>query len=139
MATVQANGSRPITANGSRPIAWRRTPIQMAAIRCAIQDVLSEQHPATCRGLFYALVSRGVIPKLESEYKSTVVRLATEMRKAGELPYRWLADNTRWMRKPTTWASSTDALEETARFYRRALWYEQDICRGLARRTLWPA
>jgi hypothetical protein len=98
----------------------------MAEIRRAILAVLLEQHPTTCRGLFYALVSRGVIPKLESQYKSTVVRLATEMRKAGDLPYEWLADNTRWMRKPATWTSLEHALEATARLYRRALWPEQD-------------
>ncbi len=95
-------------------------------IRAAILDILAEQHPATCRGLFYALVTRGLVAKTETEYRSTVVRLASEMRRAGSLPYQWLADNTRWMRKPNTWSSLEDALEETARFYRRALWQEQD-------------
>ncbi|MHB8682460.1 MAG: hypothetical protein ACYDA2_10265 [Acidimicrobiales bacterium] len=98
----------------------------MDEIRQAIFEVLREQHPATCRGLFYALVTRGVIAKTESEYKSTVIRLASEMRRAGVLPYAWLADNTRWMRKPATWHSLEDALDETARFYRRALWQGQD-------------
>ena len=113
--------------NGSRPTSrGRRTKAEMDSIRDAIFDVLQEQHPATCRGLFYTLVGLDVIDKTESQYKHTVIRLATEMRKNGELPYSWLADNTRWMRKPSTWASLEDALNETERFYRRALWAEQD-------------
>jgi hypothetical protein len=48
------------------------------------------------------------------------------MRKAGELPYNWLADNTRWQRKPNTFDSVEDALNETARLYRKALWADSD-------------
>jgi len=44
------------------------------------------------------------------------------MRRAGELPYGWLADNTRWQRKPQTFDSVEDALNATARFYRKSLW-----------------
>ena len=47
------------------------------------------------------------------------------MRRAGELPYDWLADNTRWQRKPRTFDSVEDALKETARFYRN-LWTDAD-------------
>jgi len=46
----------------------------------------------------------------------------TVMRRAGDLPYDWLADNTRWQRKPRTFDSVEDALKETAKFYRKALW-----------------
>jgi len=104
----------------------RRTAGEIEVVRKAIFEVLSEQHPATCRGLFYALVTRGVVGKTETEYKKTVVRLASEMRRAGHLPFGWLADNTRWMRKPTSWHSLEEALEQTAQNYRRALWPEQD-------------
>ena len=43
------------------------------------------------------------------------------MRRAGELPYDWLADNTRWQRKPNTYNGVEEALQETARLYRKAL------------------
>ena len=33
------------------------------------------------------------------------------MRRAGDLPYDWLADNTRWQRKPTTFDSVEQALQ----------------------------
>lgn len=50
----------------------------------------------------------------------------TVMRRARELPYDWLADNTRWQRKPRTFDSVEDALRNTAAFYRKALWNEAD-------------
>ena len=49
-----------------------------------------------------------------------------QMRLAGRLPYDWLADNTRWQRKPRSYTSIEAALDETARLYRKALWAEAD-------------
>ena len=42
------------------------------------------------------------------------------------LPYGWIADNTRWQRKPRTFDSIEDALQETAHLYRKALWSDAD-------------
>lgn len=80
----------------------------------------------TVRQVFYRAVSRGLVEKRESEYKGTVGRLLTEMRLDGTLPFHWMADNTRWMRKPTTFDSIEDALRHTARTYRRSLWSEAE-------------
>src|SRR5262245_7626316 len=44
------------------------------------------------------------------------------MRRAGERPDDWLADNTRLQRKPRTFDGVEDALRATAAFYRKALW-----------------
>ena len=41
-----------------------------------------------------------MIGKTESEYKHTVGRLVTEMRRSGEVPYDYIAEQTRWIRKP---------------------------------------
>jgi len=103
----------------------RRTKPQMDAIREAIYEVLAEDNPMTVRQVFYRLVSAGVIAKTEAEYKGTVVRLLLVMRREGIVPYSWVADNTRWMRKPTTYSSLEDALQWTAETYRRALWDNQ--------------
>jgi hypothetical protein len=100
----------------------RRTKGDMAVIRGAILAELAADHPQTLRGLFYRLVSRGVVDKTEKEYKGTVCRLAGEMRRSGEVPYYWVADPTRWRRKPVTFSSAEDALRRTAETYRRALW-----------------
>jgi len=50
----------------------------------------------------------------------------TLMRRDGVLRYDWLADNTRWQRKPRTFDSVEDALKETAAFYRKNLWRDAD-------------
>lgn len=111
----------------SRPIKRkRRTKAEIEVVKSAIYQLLDAENPMTVRQTFYRLVSNGVIEKTEKEYKSTVVRLLTQMRRRGEIPYGWIADNTRWMRKPHTFSSMESALVYTAQTYRRALWDTQD-------------
>jgi hypothetical protein len=113
--------------NGASPTnGQRRTRSAMAEIRWAILDLLQADHPMTVRQVFYRLVSVGIIDKTEAEYKRTVCRLLTEMRLDGVIPFGWIADNTRWIRKPTTFGSVEQALKRTAETYRRALWEAQD-------------
>lgn len=116
-----------ILASESRPIKprARRSQADMDSLKQSIYDVLAEIQPATVRGTFYQLVSRGFIEKTESAYKNIVVRLLGDMRRTGDLPFEWLADNTRWMRKPTTYRSLSDMLDREQEFYRRALWSNQ--------------
>jgi hypothetical protein len=54
-------------------------------------------------------------------------RLLTEMRRAGDIPFGWIADNTRWMRKPRTFSSMESAMKRTAETYRRCLWDDQEM------------
>src|SRR4051812_25721260 len=70
----------------------RRTKADIAEIRRTIFDVVAANHPMTVRQIFYALTVAGAIEKTEQEYKGTVIRLLTAMRRAGELPYRWISD-----------------------------------------------
>jgi hypothetical protein len=100
----------------------RRTKAGMVSIREAIHKLLSEDNPQTVRQVFYQLTVLGVIQKAAIEYKRTVVRLLTEMREAGEIPFDWIADNTRWQRKPATFVGLDHCLKSTAKFYRRDLW-----------------
>lgn len=104
----------------------RRSASEMDRIREAIHAAAQAEHPVTCRRLFYKLVAEGVIEKTEAQYQGTVIRLLSEMREAGEIPFAWIADHTRLMRRPTRYGSLSDALERTAKFYRRDLWDEQD-------------
>jgi hypothetical protein len=100
----------------------RRTKLAMVSIRDAIRDILEKDHPQTVRQVFYALTVRGAVAKAEIEYKQTVIRLLVEMREAGEIPFEWLADNTRWMRKPSSYTGIEACLNSTSKFYRRDLW-----------------
>jgi hypothetical protein len=92
------------------------------AIRLAILRVLAAERPASVRQVYYQLVGLGIVAKTEQEYKGTVCRLLAEMRLSGEIPFGWIADNTRWMRKPASYGGLEDALRRTAEAYRRSLW-----------------
>jgi hypothetical protein len=100
----------------------RRTKAAVASIRDGIRQILDEDHPQTVRQVFYALTVRGLIKKLEIEYQRTVIRLLVDMREAGDIPFGWIADNTRWQRKPTTYVGLDACLDATSKFYRRDLW-----------------
>jgi hypothetical protein len=105
--------------------------------------VIEEDPPMTVRQVFYQLVARGVIDKTEMEYQRTVIRLMTEMRLSGDLPYDRVVDESRRVRVTQTFDSVADAVEHTARFYRRSalaqspiyveIWCEKDALAG----SLW--
>jgi len=114
-------------AYGTHPTRARRTRAEMAALRQSILDLLAADHPQTCRQVFYQLSNRRLIAKTEPEYKKTVCRLLAQMRLEGELDFGWIADHTRWQRKPRTYGSVEEALRQTVQFYRRALWDAQPV------------
>jgi hypothetical protein len=93
--------------------------------RAALFAIVSEMQPMTVRQVFYQATVRGIIEKTEQGYAKIKTAL-TDMRRAGQLPYNWLADNTRWMRKPTTFDGPRDALAQAAHFYRKSLWTGAD-------------
>ena len=105
----------------------RRSKQEMEGIRAAIYNALKADAPMTVRQVFYRLVSEGVIDKTEGQYKSTVVRLLTQMRLDDEVPFEWIADNTRWMRKPRTWSSLESMLKRSTETYRRSVWDNQNV------------
>ncbi len=114
------------TVNGASHIKRKRaTKAEMEARSDALLEILFEIQPATVRQVFYQATVRGIIDKTESGY-TKVQRMLVDLRRAGELPYDWIADNTRWMRKPNTYSSVEQALERTAATYRKALWDDTD-------------
>jgi hypothetical protein len=103
----------------------RSTKVEIEQRRQQLYDIVSAGWPMTVRQVFYQATVRGIVEKAESGYAKVQTDL-TVMRRADDLPYGWLADNTRWQRKPNTFNSVKDALKETARFYRKALWADAD-------------
>ena len=103
----------------------RATKAGVLARRNALHQIVSDMRPMTVRQVFYQATVRGLIEKTEAGYNKVQHDLVL-MRRAGVLPYGWLADNTRWQRKPNTHRSIYDALKETARFYRRDLWADAE-------------
>src|SRR5262249_31745817 len=79
----------------------------------------------TVRQVFYQATVRGLVEKAESSYGKIKKDLII-MRRDGSLSYGWLADNTRWQRKPRTFNGVEEALKATAAFYRKNLWRDAD-------------
>jgi hypothetical protein len=111
---------RPSTIKRIRP-----TKIEVEARRAALYEIVDAGRPMTVRQVFYQATVRDLVEKAESGYRTVQFDL-TMMRSAGDLPYDWLADNTRWQRKPRTFESVEQALEDTAKFYRKSLWTDAD-------------
>lgn len=105
----------------------RRSNAEIEALKEAIYAKLEAEQPMTVRHLFYRLVSDSVIEKTEAAYKGVLVRLLGKMRRRGEIPFEWLIDSSRWMRKPTTYNNVLELLNECRETYRRALWRDQNV------------
>jgi len=120
---------------------FRRTKGDIDGIKAAIKAVLKSDHPMTLRQVFYQLVVRGVIEKTEEEYQQTVIRLLTDMRMDGQIPFAWLVDESRRRRITQTYNSIAAAARDTAKFYRRSalrecashieIWVEKEALSGV--------
>jgi hypothetical protein len=103
----------------------RATKAEVEERREALLEIIEAGKPMTVRQVFYQATVHGLVEKAESGYAKVQVDL-TKMRRDGSLPYDWLADNTRWQRKPRTFNSIEDALRKTAALYRKALWSDAE-------------
>ena len=103
----------------------RRTKAEIEAICEAMYAIVEADRPCTVRQVFYRAVASGIVEKTEAEYRNTVGRLLLQMRRDYRMPYSWISDNTRWVRRPRTFRSMEEALRRTAETYRRSLWDSQ--------------
>ena len=103
----------------------RRGKREIEELKSALYEVVRADHPVTVRQAYYRMVAIGAIDKAEagipehgraSSWPDAPERRAT---------FSWIADHTRWMRKPDSFDSVEEALQMTARFYRKALWTTQ--------------
>jgi hypothetical protein len=96
--------------------------------RRRLYDIVAEMNPMSVRQVFYQATVRGIVPKDEKLGYKVVVADLCRMRESGELPYEWLEDRGRWVRRPYTFISVRSALEDAAQQYRKDLWFGAD-CR----------
>jgi hypothetical protein len=115
---------RPCVASLIKP-RCRASRAQIEARREALFEIVKANRPCTVRQAFYQATVRGVVDKTEGGYAKVQTDLAN-MRRAGIIPYDWLADNTRWQRKPDSYRGVEHALEACAEFYRKNLWVDND-------------
>lgn len=99
----------------------RSTELEMAQRAIKLLRIAKSVQPATVRQIFYQASVRGVVEKTEVGY-GMVQRMLVELRRNGMVPWRWITDNTRMMRKPDSYNNLTDAVDSFARYYRKNLW-----------------
>jgi hypothetical protein len=107
------------------PRAQGVTADEMAERYDAIAAIVEEIQPCTVRQCFYQCVVKGVVEKTEAAYDK-VQRALVALRREERIPYAWVHDSTRVTYRPRTFSSVSDALTETARRYRKALWDDVD-------------
>jgi hypothetical protein len=119
----EAANPQPAFNRASPTNSRRGRPVDPAVTtrRERLLEIVREIKPATVRQVYYQATVLGLVEKTENGY-GQVQNDLTLLRRAGSMPYGWLADSTRWQRKPTTFTSIEEALEDTARFYRKSLW-----------------
>lgn len=78
------------------------------------------------RHLFYLVVSKGAIEKIERDYQNLKHQL-TKWRRAGAIDWTAFSDSTRWYYGRPGHAGPRAFLEETIRAYRFNIWEEQDV------------
>lgn len=112
---------------GTSPVKRRRrTRAEIETLESAVYTLVKRDQPMTIRGIFYRVVSLGLVDKTENGYK-VVQRRVLEMRRSGALPYEWISDGTRWQLKARSYAGVNAALEAAALSYRRNLWIDQPV------------
>jgi hypothetical protein len=116
MATEQLYAASPIKRR-------RATNDEMEGRAEFLIDYAREHGPVTVRQLYYQAEVHGLpgIDKTEGSY-TKVQRQVLSLGREGRLSYSDISDATRWMRKPTSYNSVEDAIEQCGRFYRRSLW-----------------
>ena len=121
--------SRPADAMQRAPESYETSPIrryratkaEVESRRETLLDTVAAMKPMTVRQVFYQATVRFIVEKSEAGYNKVQNDL-TVMRRRGDLPFGWLVDHTRWQRKPVTFDSVQQALNDTARLYRKSLW-----------------
>jgi hypothetical protein len=125
LAQQSAERLQQICASTNLSRRWLSKATQ--ALREAILETFEDTgKPVTVRQMFYLLTVRGAVEKEESGYRKAQRQLLA-LRRAGLVPYNWIADNTRWMRKPTTYAGLGDFFDRAAAYYRQDLWVRSDV------------
>ena len=104
---------------------YRATQEEVTARRVTLYEIVSTMQPMTVRQVFYQSAVRNLVDKSENGYHKVQSDLAL-MRRAGEMPYQWITDNTRWMRQSPTFNGVEEVLTQVARLYRKSLWAVAD-------------
>ena len=106
----------------------RRTSAQLDALDEQILAVLREDHPQSVRHIFYRMTDPRLpvsVEKSDKGYRHVQER-CVKLRRAGTLPYEWIADMSRRGYFVNTFSSAGDFLRRMNGLYRSDLWQDAD-------------
>jgi hypothetical protein len=98
---------------------FRTKTLPLAVMAC---EILEAERPMTLRGLFYRVVSAGVLPNTDRKHYDSLGRIMTTLRERGEVPFSYLVDNVRSTLKPSSWSGLADYGDTVRRVYRKDYW-----------------
>jgi hypothetical protein len=107
----------------------RRTNAQVAQLDSQILAVLAEDHPQSVRHVFYRMTDPRLpapVPKTDRGYRHVQDRMV-KLRRAGRLPFGWIADATRRGYHTPTYRDESDFLRSVSAHYRADLWRQADF------------
>jgi hypothetical protein len=109
--------------NGSSTTKSRGRPEDPAVARRRdrLVELAQQSQPATVRQLYYLAETEELVPKAETGYRRVQHDILL-LRRLGRIPYDWISDNTRWMRKSRSYRGIDHFLNLTIETYRRDLW-----------------
>jgi hypothetical protein len=90
-----------------------------------LAQILADQNPISVRGAFYRAVSAGMYPDTGEKHYRQASAIILKLRRAGLVPYSWIADSTRIRRKPSSWSGLADFGETVRSAYRKDFWASQ--------------
>lgn len=113
------------TAYRASPIKRdRRSKERMELLDAQIIAVLSEDHPQSVRHVFYRMTDPRLqepVDKSDRGYRHVQER-CVKLRRAGRIPYGWIADMSRQGYFTNTFADASDFVRSMAGHYRADLW-----------------
>ena len=115
---------RSLTEETYRKISERGFRGNSGVLAAVICDIVLEDHPMTLRGLFYRVVSTGLIDSTSNQNYKKIGRLVTSLRREGLLRYEWIVDSLRATLKPSSWTGLADFADTVREAYRKDFWNE---------------
>jgi hypothetical protein len=91
-----------------------------------LTEIAVNVNPITVRGLMYRGQGAGLYPDTSKPYYRQTQRIVLKLRRAGLMPWDWIADTTRRRLKPPSWSGLADYAKDAVAFYRKDLWGEQE-------------
>jgi hypothetical protein len=99
----------------------RSTKTETETRRRRVLCIVENDHPMIVRRVYYQAVVQGLVGKTENDYDKIQNDL-TGLRRSAEIPYDWLIDEGRRLRRPYTVEGIVEALNNVRLQYRKDPW-----------------